>query len=410
MRQKKRRELQEREFADMVAALIHRNGEPTRPKYDEERFSLNGAGDKELRLRNCYDEYRLATKPEREKLLKDWTRVWFRTTSDLPAGFEDARSDLLPVIQRRGFHECEHPAYKAEEKRTVPCQTLGDHFIVEFAYDWPECKAYVTSERLDAWGVGFPQLLDVAIGNLRERTRGGLEEAVPGLWVSSWHDDYDVARILLPDLIERCEVVGSHVAMLLHNNVLLVTGSEDASGLEKMASFSQDSYEIPRFVSGVPLVLSDGWRPFELPETHPLCRRYQSLWHLTMATDYPRQGDQLQDHYRRRGEGLFVAAAMLTRNAVWPTVTCWTDGVDSLLPRTAAICLQTVCRDDMSMTFYTALADWETVQNVVGDLMEPVGLYPERYRVRSFPAPEQLEVIKASGPNLVPLLRQDRRI
>lgn len=37
-----------------------------------------------------------------------------------------------------------------------------------------------------------------------------------------------------------------------------------------------------------------------------------------------------------------------------------------------------------------AKAGWDRVLRVVGALMEPQGLYPERYRVRSFPSDEQL--------------------
>ena len=34
---------------------------------------------------------------------------------------------------------------------------------------------------------------------------------------------------------------------------------------------------------------------------------------------------------------------------------------------------------------------------MVGDLLEPIEIYPERYRVRAFPSDEQIEAIKAGG-------------
>lgn len=40
-----------------------------------------------------------------------------------------------------------------------------------------------------------------------------------------------------------------------------------------------------------------------------------------------------------------------------------------------------------------AFADWARVQDVVGDLMKPVGLYPQRFRVEQFPTGEQLKAI-----------------
>ena len=158
-------------------------------------------------LRNAYEEYQWATRRGREELLRAWTRSWFRGASDVPACFEDARSDLLPVIRRRGTHECELLEQQQNGKKpATPCQLLGEHFGVGVAYDWPECKLHVIEKQLADWGVGFDQAIEVARENLRGMSREGLEEAAPGFWISPWHDDYDDARILLPDLIEQCEV------------------------------------------------------------------------------------------------------------------------------------------------------------------------------------------------------------
>ena len=89
----------------------------------------------------------------------------------------------------------------------------------------PECKTHVSEEQLSSWSVGLHRAIEVALDNLRGMTRGGLEEAAPGFWVSPWKDDYDDARILLPDLIEQCEVKGSHVA----RNFSRILGLNDLS-------------------------------------------------------------------------------------------------------------------------------------------------------------------------------------
>ncbi|MGA2257188.1 MAG: hypothetical protein ABSG53_21245 [Thermoguttaceae bacterium] len=36
------------------------------------------------------------------------------------------------------------------------------------------------------------------------------------------------------------------------------------------------------------------------------------------------------------------------------------------------------------------MAEWEKVVDVAGDLMEPLDIYPPRFRVRGFPSDEQL--------------------
>ena len=89
----------------------------------------------------------------------------------------------------------------------------------------------------------------------------------------------------------------------------------------------------------------------------------------------------------------------------WATGAFWTEGVDTLLPKTEIVVLQSLSQDRSSACVH-ATGEWDRVQEVVGHLMEPVGLYPERYRVRSFPTPEQIEAIKGDGPDLLDLLRQ----
>jgi len=40
-----------------------------------------------------------------------------------------------------------------------------------------------------------------------------------------------------------------------------------------------------------------------------------------------------------------------------------------------------------------AAGTWQQVRDIVGDLMQPLGTYPERYRVVAFPNSEQLAAI-----------------
>ena len=51
-----------------------------------------------------------------------------------------------------------------------------------------------------------------------------------------------------------------------------------------------------------------------------------------MALDYGWQARLLNDYYRQQGEDLFVAATFTKAGWKWPTITCWTEGVDALLP------------------------------------------------------------------------------
>ena len=61
----------------------------------------------------------------------------------------------------------------------------------------------------------------------------------------------------------------------------------------------------------------------------------------------------------------------------------WTKDTVSLLPRTERIVLG-------GEGHAPIMAPWEKVVEIAGDLMTPMGIYPERYRVEGFPTAEQL--------------------
>jgi Protein of unknown function (DUF1444) len=401
-RRRRQGTLDKRSFAMMMANLIHRAGDPNRPRYDAETFSLVGREEQVLRLANAYEEYERLPSGGREQLLRNWTCTWFRGRCELPSSFDEAQPDLLPVVRRRGTHVCELLEQKSEEKRATPRRVFGGHFSVGLGYDWPECMFHVSEDQLSIWGVGFDQAFEAAVSNLRAMSKEPFIKAAPGFYFSPWHDSYDSARILVPELFDQCEIKGSPVVMLPHQDLLVVTGSEDDDGLDRMASLVEEKLAGSRFLSGIPLILGHDWSPFELPRSHFLSRRYQSHWHLTLATDYSRQGELLT---AQNPELPFVAAVFATPGSLWSTTACWTEGVDTVLPKTEIVVLLSVSQD-VSCACFHAAGEWDRVKEVVGDLMKPVGLYPERYRVRSFPTLDQLEAIKGNGPDLLNMLRQ----
>jgi len=61
----------------------------------------------------------------------------------------------------------------------------------------------------------------------------------------------------------------------------------------------------------------------------------------------------------------------------------WADGIDSLLPETDDVYL---VRPENDTVEILASGSWAKVRQLTGDLMEPQGLYPERWRVRQFPS------------------------
>jgi hypothetical protein len=388
-------------FARMVAAHLHQAGEPMVLEFDAQGFALNGA-EKRLHLTAFHRAYLAAPPGSRREILDAISTAWFGLDQAVPDDFEEVRSRLMPTLRRRGSYECDR--LEMGESRPESRLILGEHYSVGVAIDSPDSVGHLSGENLGKWGISLDDALELALSNLRGLSEDGFEEVSSGLWISPWDDVYNASRLSCLELIEECAVNGRHVAVAANPSHLIVTGSDDLDGLERMASTIEELYSEPRFISGIPLVLDrDGWRPFQLPQEHPLARRYQSLWHLTMATDYRRQKELLAAKYESDGESVFVASCLMRRDFEWATASVWTE-TDTLLPRTQLLAITTGGPDVPDDARINVAGEWDRVREIVGELMEPLDIYPERYRVRTVPTPEQLKAIRGDGPDLYALL------
>jgi hypothetical protein len=66
--------------------------------------------------------------------------------------------------------------------------------------------------------------------------------------------------------------------------------------------------------------------------------------------------------------------------------------VDTLLPRTEEVYFFIPKGEQEGSV--VVKANWDRVQQAVGQLMESQGIYPVRYRVKEFPTEEQLSMLE----------------
>jgi len=190
------------------------------------------------------------------------------------------------------------------------------------------------------------------------------------------------------------------VALVPNRDIVLITGSDDPAGLLAIATASQDALDQPRFLSGVAVrLVGDDWVPFLPPADHPAYARLRLLHAHTIGRDYANQTEALKALYDKKDEDIFVASWTLMRKHDSEEVvsyTVWSDGVEALLPEADTVYFFRVKGEEEGEI--VANASWQRVREVVGHLMQPQGLYPERYRVTSFPNAEQLAVLGRSLP------------
>jgi len=132
----------------------------------------------------------------------------------------------------------------------------------------------------------------------------------------------------------------------------------------------------------------DEWTPWMPPSSHPSYKEFQQLRLQSLGQDYAQQKGLLDKLHEKNGEDVFVAAfnAIKSPDGKLFSYATWTDTTNSLLPKTDVLVLGRIGK-------VPAMVEWQKVVDVAGDLMEPLDIYPPRYRVREFPSEKQLKAM-----------------
>jgi hypothetical protein len=387
-------------FSRLMMEAIRQAGETNALRYDPVDFCVHreGKGKGILNLENAYREYCAAPTGRRPAVVKSFVRSWFSHRKQVPADFADARHDLLLGVRNRAFYEIAKLTLPAEVN--WPYRVLADSLGVGLVYDLPESMMQVQQHHLDGWRVTFDEAFEAALHNLPGITPHGMAAAGPGLWVSPWKDNYDPSRLLLPDFIRQHQVAGDPVVMAPNRDTLLLTGCHDRDCLAKLAALAEEAYAQPRSISGVALRLTadDEWVPFLPGKDHPEYQKFRTLRLRSTGQDYAAQAEDLNALHAKTGKAAFVASfsALQKQGSGEVRSYCvWSEGVVTLLPRTDDIFFFRPTGNDKGDI--VATAPRERAQAVLGHLMKPAGLYPERYLVEDFPSAEQLAAFDPVG-------------
>jgi hypothetical protein len=384
----------------MLAALRKHEAAPLR--YDPEGFRLIEEGDRYfLNLSNAYQEYCDASTPaDAERTVERYRGVWLARRASESSVAADILPDLRPVIRLRSYYELTRLKLQpqvGELPPPFPYHVLGEHYALGLMRIEGNSLAIVGQHHLEEWQLDFETALAVAKENLREHTQEPLKQLAPGVWYGIWNDDFGPSRLLFPNLLE-CEIAGDPVVLLAERRVLLLTGADDETGLLTAAHAAENVAEGGRRVGALPLRLhNDGWKPFLPPANSPSGKKIRLEWMKSQQGDYQQQAEYLA----AIGEGPSAADYHIFqgREDVPPFSFCiWQQGADTLLPRTELV-LFAVADEQGGEPMVRAEVRWEKVLELAGDLMDrQQDLFPERWRVRSFPDAIRLAALRgASG-------------
>ncbi len=394
-----RKKLTPDSFAELLTKRLREAGDDGEINYDAKTFTLSRGGVEAITyLGNLYAEYERADPEHREQVLRTFLATWFTARLDLPAELDDARPDILAAVRTRAYFEIGVPLMalmaggEAPPADHMAYAEIAGCLAVTPVYDLPTSIRQLDSRDLEAWGITLYEALEIAKVNLTETTR---ECAKAGdVYVFAHGDSHDAARLLLTDLLASLEVDGDTVAMAPNRELLLVTGTENVEGLKDLAEMARKSLEHERGISGVALRLEHGeWAAWLPDQSHPAYAALSFLHAQTLVGEYEQQRELLTLRQEKDGsERCFISSYNATqdqRSGRVSSYCVWPQGMPALLPRTDRVVLSTTGPDGKPIGVVAA-ADWRRVEQEVGMRMTPVDGYPERWRVESFPAPEEL--------------------
>ncbi|MBN8232732.1 hypothetical protein JYK02_34960 [Corallococcus macrosporus] len=381
-------------FAEQALEAL-RAADPTGElKYDPERFliqrySPDGGLGMSLFLGNFHREY-LASPPEqRGALLARLGRAG--VLPEAPATYAQARPRLMLVVRARDTFE--QFSLESGEPAPVSWRPLGEVLAEALVQDTPDAMRYVPPEELSRWGITYEQARADALANLRRLDPVPLRSLTLGACGLFTNDSYAASRLFLDDVVRGCEVRGDPVVVVPNRDTLLITGSEDATGLLTVAEAAQEGVTAPRPVDGTALRLTaDGWRPF-LPEPGSPSRIIlERLAFVSRMRGYQEQTARLRQQQEQEGGKVFVAGYLPEQDdqGHFYSRTVWSNEGESLLPRTDVILFVDAALGPDAPP--VATVPWDLVVRDAGTLLMPeLGVYPERYRVQGFPSKEQLQ-------------------
>jgi len=287
---------------------------------------------------------------------------------------------LLPKVRPRFRYEVR----ALRQAGTCPVfEPLAGHFAMSLVVDFPEGELDVSPRELAAWGADFEGLLQRARTNLLRR--GGEEdfrEVRDGLFRSTWRDHYDGSRVLLPGVLKRLPIQGDPVVVLPNPDTLLVAGSEDPGGLTRLMEAAVEFLQEDRQAQNAcPLRLRNfQWEPWEAPEGHPAGTLLGRVRRRRLLEEYGRQKSLLDRHHDLTGQPVTVAPLHLERAASGAVTsrTVWRQGAgEGWLPEADQV--------GLAGEHDCLWVSWAEARRHLGHLMEPMGLFPERYRLLHFP-------------------------
>jgi uncharacterized protein YtpQ (UPF0354 family) len=195
-------------------------------------------------LDNAYDMYRQDPKAKSE-VIGRFIVATLETAAGVPEKVESAR--IIPVIKDRPWLEESREALLSRGAKKTPeyvYENFSPDLIIVYAEDSPKNIRYVTPKDLEEIKIEQKQLRELATENLKRLLPKIERRGTNGLYMLTAGGNYEASLLLLDSIWNdgQMDVLGDIVVAVPTRDLLLVTGSQDQEGIEKVTQIVKKSF------------------------------------------------------------------------------------------------------------------------------------------------------------------------
>lgn len=189
-----------------------------------------------LFLENAYDEYRLDPKAKSD-VIQRFVAAGLETTRGVRDGVD--RTRIVPVIKDRPWLEETRQAMLDRGAKKVPEHVYEDFnsdLVILYAEDSPKNIRYLGPKDLELAKIEREELRALACENLKRILPKIERHGTDGLYMLTAGGDYEASLLLLDSIWSdgEMDVQGDVVVAIPTRDLLLVTGSQNPQGIEKV--------------------------------------------------------------------------------------------------------------------------------------------------------------------------------
>ncbi|HBC87777.1 MAG TPA: hypothetical protein DCZ94_12555 [Lentisphaeria bacterium] len=195
-------------------------------------------------LDNAYNSYKQDPESKAQVITK-YVAAGIETANN--SGDELDRDKIVPVVKDRPWLNEMRQTLLSRGAKSVPDNVYDDFgadMIIMYAHDSTNNIRYLTAEDLATLKIEKTSLRALSCENLKKLLPEIERHGDNGFYMLTAGGDYDASILLLDSVWDKAQikVKGDFVVAIPSRDLLLVTGSQDSEGLEKMRKLVQKAY------------------------------------------------------------------------------------------------------------------------------------------------------------------------